>query len=148
VCLRNTCGRGRDILLKNIVLCIEVSEDRIEMYVDPDVQSLLKQLTAKDYHRVFRKRKVGQRLKEPKYSFMTEEQLQETLQEADRRADRLLQMPPVLRPRQPIDKVLSFDPHIQGLEKSTVIFTDITMNVSDRVGWIGICTYFIRFGKQ
>lgn len=103
------------------------------MFVEPQVQSLLKQLTGKDFQRVFRKRKIGQRLKEPKYTFMTEGQLQQRLEEADARADKLLQMPPVLRARLPIDKELAYDPQIQGIEKSTILFTDITMNVTDRV---------------
>jgi len=102
------------------------------MYVDEEVQSLLRTLTGKEYSRVFRKRKTGQKLKEPKYTFMTEEQLVEALKEADEKAQKSLQMPPVLRPRKDIYKELSFDPELQGVEKSTIIFTDITMNINDR----------------
>lgn len=64
---------------------------------------------------------------------MTEAQLREAQEEAERKADKLLEMPPVLRAREPIDKVMEFDPLIQGRERSTLIFTDISMNVSDRV---------------
>lgn len=64
---------------------------------------------------------------------MTEAELREAQEEAEKKADKLLEMPPVLRAREPIDKVMEFDPLIQGIERSTLIFTDISMNISDRV---------------
>jgi len=44
----------------------------------------------------------------------------------------LLQMPPVLPPREPIDKILSFDPVIQGHDNSTFLMIDVSMNIKDR----------------
>ncbi len=88
-----------------------------------------------EFERVFRTRKLGQRLHEPKYSFMTEAQLKESLDEAYVKADSILQMPPVLPPRKPINKELAYNPEIAGydLDGSTLVFTDITMNISERV---------------
>ncbi|CAL8072878.1 unnamed protein product [Orchesella dallaii] len=109
-------------------------EKRIKLFIDPEVQTLLKELTGRDLKRIFRKRKIGQKLKEPKYTFMTEAQLQKAREEAEEKADKLLQMPPVLMPRKTIDEILSFDPCIQLDEvvPSTLIFTDISMNIKDR----------------
>lgn len=101
--------------------------------MNPEVQSLLKELTGRDLNRIFRKRKVEQKIREPKYSFMTQEQLIQARAEAEEKADQFLQMPPVLRPREPIDEILDFEPRLQTEDTSTLIFTDITMNVSDRV---------------
>lgn len=62
---------------------------------------------------------------------MTDEELQEALEEANMKAEEMLQMPPVLLPRKPIDRVLSYDPALQGLETSRFVFTDITFGVPD-----------------
>lgn len=70
-------------------------------------------------------------MEQPVYKFMTDEQLQEALSEANKKADELLQMPPVLPVRQPIDSVLSRDPALKGLEMSRLIFTDITFGIPD-----------------
>lgn len=104
--------------------------------MDPQVQSLLKDLTGMDFKKIFRKRKTGQKLKEPSYTFMTEAQLEEALEEAKLKAQKLLQMPPVLPPRQPIDEIISFDPIVQGIEKPgvTLVFTDTSIlpSINDR----------------
>lgn len=62
---------------------------------------------------------------------MTDEELQEALRDADKRADEFLQMPPVLPARKPLNKILSYDPALQGLETSRLVFTDITFGVVD-----------------
>ena len=73
---------------------------------------------------------------------MSEEDLLETMEQSKARAQELLQMPPVLRPRKPINKVITYDPYLQGYQKEgvTLLFTDITQNVSDLV-----CCYQIKF---
>lgn len=43
----------------------------------------------------------------------------------------MLQMPPVLKTREPCDEILSEDPALQGLETSSIIFTDITFGKKD-----------------
>jgi len=112
---------------------------RIKLYYTADVQRLLKKITGRDPKVVFRKRKIGQKLREPKYVFMTDEEFAEAQMEAERKSDMLLQMPPVLAPREPINEELSFDPQIQGIETATLVFTDISMNVSNRVGIFPKC---------
>lgn len=60
---------------------------------------------------------------------MTDQELQESLEDANRKADEFLQMPPVLPARKPINTVLSYDPALQGLETTPLVFTDITFGV-------------------
>ena len=111
----------------------EGASDRIHKFLNPEVQLLLKTLTGQDLPRIFRKRKVGQKLREPKYSFMTEKQLEETIKETREKADKLIQMPPVVPPRKPVETILSFDPRIQGHDDSVYVLTDISMNVKNKV---------------
>nr|CAG4644196.1 EOG090X0AW0 [Lepidurus arcticus] len=102
------------------------------IFFDTRVQSLLKKLTGCNYEKVFESKKFGDKLQNPLYKFMTQEELDQALQEAKQKAEAKLQMPPLLAERQRIDEVLSFDPELQGLDTSSYIFTDITYGVSDR----------------
>ena len=101
--------------------------------MDPEVQSLLKKLTGQDLQRIFRKRKIGQKLREPKYSFMTETELEETIRETREQADKLIQMPPVLPPQRVEERILSFDPRMQGHDDAAYVLTDIGLDGKDRV---------------
>ncbi|KAF2903548.1 hypothetical protein ILUMI_02621 [Ignelater luminosus] len=106
--------------------------DPAPLYFNPEVQSLLKSLTRVNLDRVFRKRKLGDKALEiPTYKFMTDEQLQETIEEAKKRADELLQMPPVVQVRKPIDRIIVKDPALQGLDSSRHIFTDVSFGIKD-----------------
>lgn len=62
---------------------------------------------------------------------MTEDELQAARQAVEQNVDALIQMPPVLAVRKPIDTVLSRDPHLQGLNESRIVFTDITFGTAD-----------------
>lgn len=107
--------------------------DPAPIYFHPEVQSLLKTLTRIDLSKVYRKRKLGGRkLALPTYKFVTNEELQELVEDANERVNEVLQMPPVLKQRAPIDHVLSQDPALQGLETSTYVFTDVTYGIADR----------------
>lgn len=100
------------------------------------VQLYLRQLIGCDTVKVFRKRKVGQKLREPKFSFMTEEQLIKSFKESEEKAQVLLQMPPVLPARKDKERILAFDPEIQGYDhpdNSTILMMDLTLNRNDRV---------------
>lgn len=67
----------------------------------------------------------------PTYKFVTDEQLQEMMKDAEVKADELLQMPPVLKIRGVRDRVLSRDPALQGYDAATYIFTDITFGIKN-----------------
>ncbi|CAH1972656.1 unnamed protein product [Acanthoscelides obtectus] len=101
-------------------------------FFNKDIQNLLRTLTRVDLHKVFRRRKLGdEKVRDPEYKFMTDEELQEALQKAQQKANSLLQIPPVVPARKPISKILSLDPELQGLETSKMVFTDITFGVKD-----------------
>ncbi|KAK5646806.1 hypothetical protein RI129_005270, partial [Pyrocoelia pectoralis] len=63
---------------------------------------------------------------------MTDEQLQETIEEAKRRAENILHMPPVLQLRNSINRIYANDIPLQGLEDTNNVFTDVTFGLKDR----------------
>ncbi|XP_018319448.1 28S ribosomal protein S22, mitochondrial [Agrilus planipennis] len=104
--------------------------DPAPFFFDSNVQSLLRTLTRVDLNKVFRKRKTGDlKLEQPTYKFLTDEQLQDALKEAHEKSSQLLQIPPVIKVRKPIDTVISNDPALQGLETSKFVFTDISYGI-------------------
>jgi len=118
--------------LNNCPNSYEHDRDPAPLYFNSDVQALLKSLARVNLGIVYKKRKLGDKaLEQPTYRFMTDEQLQETLREAKQRVDDILQMPPVVQVRKPINKVLIQDPALQGLETSKLVFTDVTFGVKD-----------------
>lgn len=52
---------------------------------------------------------------------------------ATEQAKKLLQMPPVLPERKPINDVLSEDKILDGMDTAKYVFTDITYNIPHRV---------------
>ncbi|KAJ3654321.1 hypothetical protein Zmor_013516 [Zophobas morio] len=102
------------------------------VFIKKEVQTLLRTLTRVDLAKVFKKRRFGEtQLQQPVYKFMTDEQLQEAYEEAKKKVDTFLQIPPVVAVRKPKDKVLSKDPALQGLDTSAFVFTDISYGVRD-----------------
>ncbi|XP_077508962.1 mitochondrial ribosomal protein S22 [Amblyomma americanum] len=100
------------------------------LFISQKVQNLLQRLTGFDLEKVFAP--IPGPLNTPRYKFLTDEQLDQELQDSQRRARRKLQMPPVLRERKPCEKVLAKDPEIQGFGNSTHVFTDISYGYKDR----------------
>jgi small subunit ribosomal protein S22 len=103
------------------------------VFFNNDVQQLLKKLTRVDLKKVFRKRKEGQTLEPPEYKFMTTEELDQALKNAEIEAEHRLQMPPVVLERKDISRVLSEDPALKGYDDAKHVFTDITYGVSEQV---------------
>lgn len=62
------------------------------------------------------------------------------MESAKEEAKKLLQMPPVLPERKPINDVLSEDKILDGMDTAKYVFTDITYDIPHRVGtWL----YFV-----
>lgn len=101
-----------------------------ELFISKKVQGLLRKLTGFDIEKIFAPKKT--RLHNPKYEFLTDEQLQEKIEVARRRALQKLQMPPVMRERAPCEEILAKDPELQGYSKSNFVFTDISYGYPDR----------------
>ncbi|BES99851.1 ribosomal protein S22 [Nesidiocoris tenuis] len=108
------------------------------LFFENKVQDLLKRLTRKDVNKVFRKRKDGEKVEAAVYKFMTTAQLEEELKKADLKADELLQMPPVVPEREEIDEVLDKDEKLVGLLDTKIIFTDISLDKTDRSRTIAV----------
>ena len=96
------------------------------------MQKLLTTLTRIDYEKVFATRRDETSLKIPEFKFMTDEELAEAREQIGRKANRRIQMPPVvkIRPKEP--KVLAKEPELQGYEKCNLVFTDISFGKSNR----------------
>ncbi|KAF7283360.1 hypothetical protein GWI33_000868 [Rhynchophorus ferrugineus] len=106
--------------------------DPAPLFFNDEVQSLLRLLTRVDYNKVFRKRKLGKnQLSDPEYKFMTDAELKESLKEAQKKADELLQIPPVVKIDFGKQRILSKDPALNGISTSRLVFTDITFGVKD-----------------
>jgi len=113
-------------------------KDPAPYFFNPQVQDILKNVTGMNFEKIFRRKKEGKELKVPKYEFLTEEELHEKLEDARIKAEKLLQMPPILKVRQPIEQVLSHDPALKGYDTSKYVFTDITPNTRDRDRYIAV----------
>lgn len=111
---------------------LDGAQDPGPIFIKTEVQSLLRTLTRVDLAKVYRKRKLGGKaLEQPVYKFMTDEQLREAFEEARRKVDEIIQIPPVVKVRKPKDRVLSRDPALQGLDTANYVFTDISYGVPD-----------------
>ncbi|CAG9783960.1 unnamed protein product [Diatraea saccharalis] len=108
-------------------------EDPAPKFFSSNVQVLLRRLTRPDFAKVFRKRTNSGRdvLKTPSYKFLTDEELEAEIAKANKRADRLLQMPPIVKIHQPINEILSEDPALIGYDNVKYLFTDITFGVAN-----------------
>ncbi|KAL0842343.1 hypothetical protein ABMA28_014467 [Loxostege sticticalis] len=108
-------------------------EDPAPKFFSSNVQVLLKRLTRPDFNKVFRKRTNSGLavLRTPKYKFLTNEELEAEILKANKKADVLLQMPPVVKVHQPVDDVLSKDPALVGYDSAKYLFTDITFGIAN-----------------
>ncbi|XP_063609518.1 small ribosomal subunit protein mS22-like [Penaeus indicus] len=106
--------------------------DPAPIFFDQKVQDLLKRVTGMDFDKIFRSRLNEKVLEVPKYEFLTDSELDERMAETRKRAERLLQMPPVLKERVPIEEVISNDPALKGYDTCKYVFTDITFGMTDR----------------
>jgi len=103
-----------------------------EFFFNENIQQLLHRMTGRDYDKIFRSRKLGQKLEPPRYELLTEEEINELNVEVELKARQKLQMPPLLQDREPINNILSVNPEIQGFDTSKYVFTDITFGLPNR----------------
>ncbi|XP_045785627.1 28S ribosomal protein S22, mitochondrial [Maniola jurtina] len=117
----------------SIVPSIYDGEDPAPKFFSSGIQILLKRLTRPDFAKIFRKRNSNNVsvLRTPKYKFLTDEELQIEKAKANKSAERLLQMPPVVKVHKPIDDVLSRDPALTGFDSARYLFTDISFGVDN-----------------
>lgn len=70
-------------------------------------------------------------LENARFEFLTDEQLKQEMEKMHKKAADLLQFPPAVAVRKPVDKILSSDPALIGYETSKLVFTDITFGLKD-----------------
>ncbi|KAK0166690.1 hypothetical protein PV327_004181 [Microctonus hyperodae] len=132
----NIIGKQYKFSTNNVIETTASDEnDPAPVFFNNDVQQLLKTLTRADPKKVFRFRKEGKEISDSVYKFMTNEALEAEMKKASHRMEQLLQMPPVVKERTPINSILAKNPEIQGYDTAKYIFTDITYDVknSDRL---------------
>ncbi|XP_070685199.1 small ribosomal subunit protein mS22 [Pempheris klunzingeri] len=122
---RTLCGAAQDKAL---------TDEAKPQFTDPAVQDILTRITGLDLQKVFRP--IKQELRPPTYKLMTDEQLKQATELATEQAKKLLQMPPVLPERKPINDVLSEDKILDGMDTAKYVFTDITYNTPHRERFI------------
>ncbi|CAL4164166.1 unnamed protein product [Meganyctiphanes norvegica] len=141
--LRNSTENRNGLFFQTSRLCSTSinrydDKDPAPYFFNPKVQEVLQKVTGMNFEKIFIRKKEGKELKVPKYEFLTDEELQEKLQVARFKAEKLLQMPPILKVRSPIEKVLSHDPALKGYDTAKYVFTDITPNIRDRDRFIAV----------
>ncbi|KAF7491813.1 28S ribosomal protein S22 [Sarcoptes scabiei] len=106
--------------------------DMEDLFLDQRVRYLLKSLTGYDPGKVFSQKSMDN-LNSPKFSFMTDQQLQMEIDQADERADTMLQMPPVKYSKTFEPKTLERDIALQGFLDPSVklIFMDATAGIAE-----------------
>jgi len=92
----------------------------------------LKRLNNIDYSKVFRVPRRGQNIVPFEYRFVTTKELNYMETGAKRKAERKVQMPPVMNPRKDTEKILDEDPAIVGYDAAKLVFTDISFGIHDR----------------
>ncbi|XP_076237365.1 mitochondrial ribosomal protein S22 [Calliopsis andreniformis] len=120
----------------NCRYCASVSKeadlDPAPLFFNRDVQQLLITLTRVDYQRAFRIRKDGKPISNPKFKFMTDEELEKAELLAKKKLAQVLQMPPVVKAQPDVVKVISKDPALQGYCSTKYVFTDISYGISNK----------------
>jgi len=101
-------------------------------FFDKEVQECLKTLTIVDYKKIFRIRHDRHKLEPPQYKFLTDEELQEARKVTEHKANKYLQMPPVVKQRLDLSAPLFEDPALQSHDTVKYVFTDITYGLNDK----------------
>lgn len=109
------------------------TQDPGEIFFRDDVQLLLEKLTGCNYEKLFKPRKLGNKLSPPKYELLTQEELDKLMAEANQKAKLKLKMPPLLKERKPIEEVFARNPELQGYDTAKYVFTDISYGLSEKV---------------
>ncbi|CAI5442508.1 unnamed protein product [Caenorhabditis angaria] len=103
-----------------------------KMFIEPEVQKLLTELTEIDMeNKVFRPRRTSIQQRSH-FALMTDERLEKTRERMQEEARRFLQFVPVKEPRQENVQILSKDKELEAFDTSKFVFTDITFDATDQ----------------
>ncbi|XP_074625527.1 small ribosomal subunit protein mS22-like [Acropora palmata] len=120
-------------LLVSRTLCTSENSGRksnVPSFDSREVASILKKITGRNLDKIFsaRKQEVGV----PSYKLMTDAEFMKAQEEVERKAEHLLEMPPVMEERQEIHEVLEQNDELACYSESRYVFTDISTSVCDR----------------
>lgn len=117
------------------MLYISDAKSYSSLFFEEDVQQMLQKITNVDLEKVFKPKPRGKPLRPYIYKFLTTEELEEEQKKAKKKLRHLLQMPPVLKPREDINDVLSVDSALDGhdLDHAKFVFSDISFDMSNEV---------------
>ncbi|PNF32587.1 hypothetical protein B7P43_G00335 [Cryptotermes secundus] len=132
VLFRVQCTSKLNIMRSTAKQSATEERDPAPIFFNSNVQQLLKKLTRVDLNKVFRTKNYGVPLRAPEYKFLTTEELDEAMKNAEKKAERKLQMPPVVKVRTEEPEVLSYDCELQDHSETKFVFTDISFGFSDR----------------
>ncbi|KAK2556394.1 28S ribosomal protein S22, partial [Acropora cervicornis] len=121
-------------LLVSRTLCTSENSGRksnVPSFDSREVASILKKITGRNLNKIFsaRKQEVGV----PSYKLMTDAEFMKAQEEVERKAEHLLEMPPVMEERQEIHEVLEQNDELACYSESRYVFTDISTSVCDRI---------------
>lgn len=107
-------------------------KDPAPYFFNEEVQTILKTVTRPLTEKVFRRQLNSEKLVEPEYKFMTDEELEKAMHKANKKLWERLQMPPVVKIRDEDGRILSKDPALQGYSDAKLMITDITFGISNK----------------
>ncbi|VVC33326.1 Ribosomal protein S22, mitochondrial [Cinara cedri] len=110
----------------------EVTKELSNMFFADSVQELLIKLTHVDVQKAFRKRFIGEDPDIPIYKFMTTAEVEKLQAEVKVKANKKVQMPPIVPLQTDLGQVINVDKDIIGFDNSKFVFTDITFGISDK----------------
>lgn len=122
---------GGNLSIRRLLTSVAQRKDIGQVFIQEDVQKMLKEITRFDEKVLFRRRQVA-RLQTPKLMFMTDNDLRKAKEAAYDQVKARLQMPPVMSPNTRQPEILSKDEEIIGYTKFKVMFVDISPGFSDR----------------
>lgn len=105
----------------------EAERDPAPFFFSRNVQRALKKLTRVDYDKVLRPRKLRQKIIPYEYRFMTDEELEKAIEKSTHFANKILQIPPVVKEKKNDTRILSEDYALEGLNTCNIIFTDVSL---------------------
>lgn len=123
--LRQTALKGavrNYAALKGVTL--EYDQDPQLMFTDSETQKILKSITQIQIDKVFRRAAVSDNSVE--YRFMTTEQLEKEFMQTVEKAKKKLQMPPVVKVKEDVQKILSEDKALSGFSDTSFVIADIS----------------------
>uniref|UniRef100_A0A0K0DU14 28S ribosomal protein S22, mitochondrial n=1 Tax=Strongyloides stercoralis TaxID=6248 RepID=A0A0K0DU14_STRER len=131
--LRNTFFRSKSAWFgTNINIEKDLKVDVEALFVNNDVQTILKSLTGLDLaNKIFTEKKVHS-LERSHFALMTEEAYQNAVKKMEDIGKHYLQFVPMKEPRTDDVEILDKDPEIANFDTSKYVFTDITFDATDQ----------------